>query len=143
MRAIEASDISSLVELVQRAMPHSWDAATFMDCLKPEYHTQLILEKNKIVGFIILLVRAGECEIMNIAVDPDFQGQGLGWQLMQHAFTFCRENNLTQMHLEVRASNVNAIQFYERCGFQKVGERKNYYPCGDGREDAVLFSFSV
>jgi ribosomal-protein-alanine N-acetyltransferase len=41
--------------------------------------------------------------------------------------------------LEVRVSNQAAIVLYERIGFQQVGLRKQYYPDGDGREDALVY----
>jgi ribosomal-protein-alanine N-acetyltransferase len=46
--------------------------------------------------------------------------------------------------LEVRVSNTRAMQVYERYGYARVGERKNYYPADQGhREDAVVMSLKL
>jgi ribosomal-protein-alanine N-acetyltransferase len=46
--------------------------------------------------------------------------------------------------LEVRESNHRAAGIYERHGFRRVGERKNYYPASGGqREHAVVMSFKL
>jgi ribosomal-protein-alanine N-acetyltransferase len=43
----------------------------------------------------------------------------------------------------VRTSNARAQQVYERYGYRRVGERKNYYPAQQGREDAIVMSFKL
>jgi ribosomal-protein-alanine N-acetyltransferase len=46
--------------------------------------------------------------------------------------------------LEVRVSNARAMQVYQRYGYVRVGERKNYYPAKHGqREHAVVMSFKL
>ena len=40
--------------------------------------------------------------------------------------------------LEVRKSNENAIALYEKCGFKKIGERKNFY--SKPTEDALIYT---
>jgi ribosomal-protein-alanine N-acetyltransferase len=45
--------------------------------------------------------------------------------------------------LEVRASNLRAIDLYTRFGFTVDGRRKDYYLIENGREDAVLLSYQV
>ena len=46
--------------------------------------------------------------------------------------------------LEVRFGNLRALHVYERQGFQRVGQRKNYYPNGQGqREHALVMSLRL
>jgi ribosomal-protein-alanine N-acetyltransferase len=42
------------------------------------------------------------------------------------------------MVLEVRASNLPAINLYRKAGFADIGLRREYYPAENGREDAIL-----
>ena len=44
------------------------------------------------------------------------------------------------MLLEVRPSNTAAISCYNSAGFNEIGQRKDYYPATNGREDALLFA---
>jgi len=43
----------------------------------------------------------------------------------------------------VRTSNIRAQQVYLRYGYRRVGERKNYYPAHQGREDAIVMSYKL
>jgi ribosomal protein S18 acetylase RimI-like enzyme len=42
---------------------------------------------------------------------------------------------MRHIRVEVRAGNLNARQFYERCGFRFVGQVAGYY---DKRESAIV-----
>jgi len=42
------------------------------------------------------------------------------------------------MLLEVRPSNVGALNLYHEAGFAEIGRRKGYYPAVHGREDALV-----
>ncbi|MBX7432205.1 ribosomal protein S18-alanine N-acetyltransferase [Mycobacterium sp. Y57] len=83
---------------------------------------------DKLVGYagIARLGRAKpyEYEVHTIGVDPAYQGQGIGRQLLQQLFDFADGGPI---FLEVRIDNAAAIALYESEGFQTVGLRKRYY----------------
>ena len=76
--------------------------------------------------------------ILNVAVHPDYQGMGIGKELVKYVNDFAVENNLTFVTLEVRPSNEKAINLYTGFGFEKVGERKDYY--SNPKENALLLT---
>ena len=94
-------------------------------------------EDNEILGYIGIWNICGEGEVINTAVSKEKRRMGIGTALLERAFSFCREENIKTLHLEVRESNIPAIRLYEKLGFIKDGERKNYY---DGKETAILMS---
>jgi ribosomal-protein-alanine N-acetyltransferase len=55
----------------------------------------------------------------------------------------CVERKVSNLFLEVRRSNKNAILLYEKKGFNEVGIRPNYYKTSNGNEDAILMAFSI
>ena len=61
---------------------------------------------------------------MNVAVAPDFRGQGIGETLMR---TMMAYTDLEAYTLEVRVSNKSAIALYKRLGFTELGIRPEYY----------------
>lgn len=79
---------------------------------------------------------AGEAELLRIAVDPAHRGGGLGRRLLEACQEALAAEGMTDLHLEVRASNQGAIRLYRACGWERCGLRGGYYPDG---EDAALF----
>lgn len=94
-------------------------------------------EENEVLGYIGIWNICGEGEVINTAVRQDKRRMGIATRLLNEAFSFCRENNIKALHLEVRETNTPAISLYEKLGFIKDGERKKYY---DGKETAILMS---
>jgi len=94
-----------------------------------------------IAGFIVARMIADELHVNNVAVRPEFQGQGLGSALLQTTLAQARLRDAKVAQLEVRAGNEAAQSLYRRCGFEVVGRRRNYYR--NPTEDALLMSLSV
>jgi ribosomal-protein-alanine N-acetyltransferase len=82
-----------------------------------------LYEDEKIVGYVILLDSIDVWEIMKIAVDREQRKKGYGDKLLNYIFNFAQ----MPIMLEVRESNIPAIEFYRKNGFEKIGVRKNYY----------------
>jgi len=82
---------------------------------------------------------AGEAELLRIAVDPAHRGLGWGRTLLEACQRELEAEGLVHLYLEVRVSNVAAIQLYQTCGWERCGLRGGYYPDG---EDAALFQRS-
>ena len=65
-----------------------------------------------------------EYEIHTIGVDPDYQGRGIGRQLLGELLNIADGG---VVHLEVRTDNEPAIALYRSVGFAEVGVRRRYY----------------
>lgn len=82
-----------------------------------------IYEEQKMVGYVILLDSIDVWEIMKIAVNREQRKKGYGEEMLKYIFSFAQ----MPIMLEVRESNIPAIEFYKKNGFEKIGVRKNYY----------------
>jgi len=87
-------------------------------------------------GFVLARAAAGEAEILTLAVRPEARRQGLGAALMAGAMAAARARGAAAMFLEVAASNPAALALYRALGFDRVGQRRRYYP--DGSDALVL-----
>lgn len=96
------------------------------------------LSGDVIAGYIGSHNVLGEVYITNVAVFPEFRRKGVGKALVEHLLNKMKEENAEFVTLEVRESNFNAITLYEKCGFEKVGKRKDFYE--KPREDGVLMT---
>lgn len=138
-RRLAAPDIPDVMALEARVQTHPWRRSSYEDCLDGRHHCWLAECGNELVGFVVFAWAGGDGELLNIAVSPDRQRQGIGEQLL--AVTVQQVQPFASMlFLEVRASNHQAIQFYEREHFFEVGQRPNYYPAARGREDALILA---
>lgn len=59
--------------------------------------------------------------VEGVAVDPEFQGQGIGKQMMQFATAQCRAAGCYKLSLSTNLKRKEAHAFYESLGFQKHG----------------------
>ncbi|WP_041225811.1 ribosomal protein S18-alanine N-acetyltransferase [Crinalium epipsammum] len=77
-----------------------------------------------------------EAHITLLAVNPEYQNQGLGKLLFYGLLYLAHQQGLERATLEVRVSNQTALYLYKKFGFQEVGKRRRYYQ--DTGEDAVI-----
>ena len=114
----EDSDAVEEIEIKSFALP--WKRKDFFNMAQNENAVYIVGELDeKIIAYAGAWLAFGEAEVMNIAVDENFRGQGVG--------KVCIERGATAMTLEVRPSNLVAIHLYESFGLKSVGRRKNYY----------------
>ena len=145
IRTVEAKHIADLIRIADETRLSAWSAQNYLDELQISESIMFRLESdtNETIGFLVgRIVQGGvvetekDAEIYNIAVIESEQQTGLG-QLLFDAFTSkCRELNVSNIWLEVRASNQKAISFYQRNGFEHVQSRNNFYE--NPREHALL-----
>lgn len=93
-------------------------------------------QDNQILGFIQIQNSFGDVDIINIAVNSEYQHQGIGQLLVNYVIDEIKPKKIM---LEVRASNNKAINFYQKIGFQEIHRRKNYY----GNEDAIIMEMII
>jgi len=79
-----------------------------------------------------------EGHILNVAVDPEVRGTGVGRMLVQKVLDECCLAGASFVSLEVRESNFSAIALYLKMGFSVVGKRKRYY---ENSEDALMMEY--
>jgi ribosomal-protein-alanine N-acetyltransferase len=87
-------------------------------------------------GFAVASLLPPQAELETIVVAPEFRGQGLGRLLYSALAVELRKLHVTEILLEVRASNHAALGLYRSLGFVESGRRKGYY--ADPIEDAIL-----
>ena len=91
-----------------------------------------------VAGFLVARRLSTELEILNFAVESDWRRCGIGAELLTAALQWAQTFQATQAILEVRASNLAALHFYERHKFEVVGRRPRYYTAPV--EDALLLT---
>jgi [ribosomal protein S18]-alanine N-acetyltransferase len=144
IRKMEHTDLPSVLEIEALNYEFPWPEGIFKDCLRTMTYTNWVMDAqdDMIVGYCIISVAACEAHIMNISVNPVHQRLGAGRKMLEHMIEYARAR-AEKIYLEVRPTNLAAIQLYRNFGFIEIGIRKDYYPAKDGREDAIMFELDL
>ena len=140
---LEGKDIDRVVAIEEESNPVPWTIKNFKDCIEKGYYSLVLKEDNKVIGFAILSVSTEESHLLNIGLTSLKRGRGLGRELLEKMIMAAEVMGSKKIFLEVRISNVIAIDLYKASGFKEVGLRKKYYRLKEGREDAILMSKSL
>ena len=139
-RPMQMADLTEVMEIERRSYPHPWTRLIFSDCLHAGYSCWVCERQGIIQGYGIISIAAGEAHLLNLCVRPESQRQGIGEKLLVHLFSLARRHDAEIMFLEVRESNAAARRLYDKAGFNELGTRKDYYPAGAGRENALILA---
>lgn len=137
------ADLDDVVALEQAVYPHPWTRGNFADSLASGYHAWVVRdEAGTLAGYFLLMAAVDEGHLLNVAVAAARQHAGLGRYLLDKVAACARGLSMDSILLEVRLSNLRALQVYRAYGFAEIGRRKGYYPAYNGqREDAIVMRF--
>ena len=135
------NDLEEAYKIELSVNPSPWKYETFLSSFEVGHKGLICKQDNQIIGFIIFSPINPEAHILSISVKKEMQSKGIGTLLFNSMLDQCQVMNYKKIFLEVRASNIQAINFYEKLGFSKDAIRNNYYT--DNSEDALLMSLSI
>lgn len=88
-----------------------------------------IAEKDEqVVGVYVLLpTRPETAELVNIAVDEAYQGQGIGKQLVNHAIQEAKRLGYQTLEIGTGNSSIGQLALYQKCGFRITGIDRDFF----------------
>ncbi|ALS00894.1 ribosomal-protein-alanine acetyltransferase [Enterococcus silesiacus] len=101
----------------------------------------VLIQENQWIGFVSYHLVLDEVEITHVVIHKEFQQKGYGGQLFDHLLQRFVEQEVCQVFLEVRESNLKAQKLYEKKGFKTINHRKNYY--SHPKEDGIVMCLTV
>ncbi|NYT11665.1 MAG: ribosomal protein S18-alanine N-acetyltransferase [Methanomassiliicoccales archaeon] len=110
-----------------------------------KFHNWVAEEDDEILGYASIMRQDNDnARLLSIAVIPESRNQGVGKSLMGAVRRHVKESGGDRVSLEVRVSNVPAINLYLSEGFKVKGLLKDYYSKGrKGPEDALFMILDV
>jgi ribosomal-protein-alanine N-acetyltransferase len=155
---MQAVDLDAVLEIESISHPHPWTRGNFSDsldaghwayCIRPQVDLAVpgsYLDPSIIWAYCILYPAVDELHLLNITVTPKLRKLGLGARLMAAIEGVASQQKIPRIILEVRPSNLNALNLYQKLGYQQIGVRKGYYPADKStgtREDALVLAKSI
>ncbi len=138
LRRAETEDILDIALLEEITFPTPWSEESIRhDVESNDIALVAVAEWNgSFAGYMDVWQVAGEGQLNNIGILPDYRGLGIGEHLMKYMMDWLITCGNEEMTLEVRASNERARHLYRKLGFEEIGVRPGYYL--DDGEDAIL-----
>lgn len=138
-RPMHRSDLPVVLEIERDSYEFPWSEGIFRDCLRMGYSSWVVTNTlDEVLAYGLMSYAMDEAHILNLCVESGSRRGGIGGYLLQHLLAEARQREVDWVLLEVRRSNQAAIELYQNAGFHEIGERRNYYPAHNGREDALV-----
>jgi ribosomal-protein-alanine N-acetyltransferase len=152
------ADLDAVLAIESVSHIHPWTQGNFSDslaaghwayCVRPQLEDAIkggYLDPEILWAYCILFPAIDELHLLNITVSPKLRRLGIGAKMMHAIEGVAAQQQMPRIILEVRPSNINALQLYQALGYEQIGLRKNYYPIdaiSGLREDAWVFAKSI
>ena len=83
----------------------------------------VLATEEEVRGVLVMMPEHRSLFVENIAVDPRFQGQGLGQILMAFVEQQARKEQLHEIRLYTNEVMTENLRFYQKLGFEEEGRR--------------------
>ena len=140
IKLVKKNDLLNLIEINKDVFDYSASIEDFEDYFNEDTIKIWKISTRKIIGFVIFYHVKDEIEIIQIGIMKAFQRKNYGSSIINK---IKKLNNIRKIFLEVSVENTQAINFYLKNGFKKIGIRKAYYKRNKKKVDALrlLFEF--
>ena len=149
LRRCELSDIIPVIEINLRTLPEHYSDYFYESLLEELPEAFIVAEiSGQIVGYIMCKIEHGfsnfkklgfvkKGHVVSIAVIDEHRRKGFGSVLVDEAVKGVKTIQGSELYLEVRCSNNDAVKLYEKLGFSIIQRLKAYYRDG---EDAYVMA---
>ena len=137
IRLAEPPDVELAAALLDQTGFRGWGPAALAAAI--DAPDQGLWVASVVRGVALVRWVLDEAELLAIAVTPEHRRQGYARALLATVLTSLQTQGIRVLHLEVRARNRAARDFYAMSGFQCTGRRPGFY----GDDDAVLMARTV
>ena len=140
IKQVKKGDLLKLIEIDKDIFDYSASIEDFENYFNEDTIKIWKISTRKIIGFVIFYHVKDEIEIIQIGIMKSCQRKNYGSLIINK---IKKLNDIRKIFLEVSVENTQAINFYLKNGFKKIGIRKAYYKGNKQRIDALrlLFEF--
>lgn len=144
-RPASADDLDRLVEIDKRVQTAPWNRTHFEAELDKPWSVLWVLSDDEtdetIAGYLVGRLDGSEsAHLINIATDLPYRGMGYAKKLLGAFVSEALRRECVRIVLEVRRSNMPAIQLYQRLKFTIMQIRRGFYSDG---EDAYVMELAL
>ncbi|MEM1543922.1 MAG: ribosomal protein S18-alanine N-acetyltransferase [Candidatus Bathyarchaeia archaeon] len=141
IRRFRPEDLNQVMYINQTCLPENYSTYFFVDLYTNFPETFIVAEEdNRVVGYIMCRIESGfsglglikRGHVISIAVLPEYRRRGIGEALLKEALeAMATYYGVKDCYLEVRVSNMPAINLYKKMGFKIEKTIRGYYADGE------------
>ena len=143
VRGCEHDDVQTVIRINEETLPEHYSDYFYYDILSEFSEGFLVAEiEGKVVGYVMARIEYGfshlkklglsrKGHIVSVAVMEQHRGKGIGSLLMLKAQEAMAAKGATECYLEVRVSNTEAVNLYQRLAYRTAGRLEAYYKDGE------------
>ncbi len=125
IREARREEVGELIALLLLAEPSEralrWSLKNLSDAV---YRME---DDGKVVGAATVRWKREPCEIVELAVAMERQGEGLGKRLVEWVLTEARRRAVREVFVGTSTTSISNIIFYQKCGFRPERIRRDYF----------------
>ena len=149
LRRCELGDIIPVMEINLSTLPEHYSDYFYESLLEELPEAFIVAEiSGKVIGYIMCKMEHGfsnfkklgfvkKGHVVSIAVMDEHRGKGFGSAIVNEGINGVKIRQCSELYLEVRCSNNDAVRLYEKLGFSIIQRLKAYYRDG---EDAYVMA---
>jgi ribosomal-protein-alanine acetyltransferase len=134
-RYAENEDVFDILALDKENFSNNFEEEFYLEYIKNQRVIVAENEKN-VIGYILFNQILDEAEIYKIVVLKDFRKKQIAFKIFEFLLNELKKNNVKKIFLEVRKSNIPAINLYIKCGFIEIREIVEYY--SNPKENGIM-----
>ena len=142
LRPVAEDDFLKILEIEQKVHVAPWTEKHFRGEAEKPYSQILVMTDDEtdeqIAGYIVFWLMFEECQILNVAVDIPHRSRGFAKIMVRKAVALAAEKEVKKVLLDVRKSNLPAIQLYQSLGFTITQVSKAFYSNGEDAYQMTL-----
>jgi ribosomal-protein-alanine N-acetyltransferase len=125
---LSRKNLPEVLAIESVSFPEPWSRFLFLKEIdQPSSYFMVFRLDSEVIGYGGFWLVADEAHITNIAVHPLYRRQGYGSMILQHLLDAAISKKATMATLEVRQSNLAALNMYRKFKFRQVAIQKGYY----------------
>ncbi|MHA1685692.1 MAG: ribosomal protein S18-alanine N-acetyltransferase [Candidatus Heimdallarchaeaceae archaeon] len=142
IRQAELNDINAIMQINRKCLPENYSFDFFYYVISEFGDVCVVSEtKGQVIGYVLsrierplssfIGIQSTKGHIISIAVLPEYRRKGIALNMMKYALQKLIEKKVQTIYLEVRISNLAAIELYNKLGFKIKRQLKHYYRDGE------------
>lgn len=133
VRKFVPKDLRRVYEIENMSFDQSYGINMFQQLYEMGIGFLVAEKEGYVIGYVMFWIKyENQGHIISIAVDKNYRRQGAGTELLVKAISILSLLPIDAIYLEVKETNVAAVEFYERFNFIKDRVVPGYYENGDG-----------